>query len=163
MHVGFTIEASCTADALWDALNRPTGLVRVMGAAVRVTPVEPPELPERWPDGLSRVRLRLLGIIPMGTQRITVSREDGPGLARTFIDSGGAQTGPLALLRVWNHRMSVEPTERGARLVDQLEFGEGFWAVVLCVPVWLTWQLRRRGLRSLMSDLPCSASELGSE
>ncbi len=163
MHVGFTLDAACSVDDLWDVLNRPIGLVRVMGPLMRVNSVSSSTLPARWPDGDTRVRLRLLGLIPMGTQRITVSREDGPGSARTFIDSGGAETGPLALLCDWNHRMSVLPAEHGARLVDRLEFGRGFWAIALWVPVWLTWQMRRRGLRAIMNDLPNSVGESRSE
>ena len=71
---------------------RTTRLLAYVAAPLQVfEPLEPPELPEVWSDGAYRVRLKLLGVLPVGTQWIVISFPAGdlPGHGRFELRDNG--------------------------------------------------------------------------
>ena len=109
----------------------------------------------RFPDRFTtgdriRVRLRLWGVVPLGSQRIEIedsASEDGTAGGRTMHDVGRPLTGPLALLAGWHHRITILPvTARGAIWRDELTISGAF--APLCWPVFaVMWRWRRARLK----------------
>jgi len=119
-------------DAVWEALQRPATLVYVSRGWLSFRPVDPPTLPERWPQdgGDFEVALTAFGILPIGRQVIGMSRSDDPGPARVIRDNGRG-----TLVRVWDHRITLMPEGSDAtRYTDSLRIEAG-WLTPLVV-IW---------------------------
>ena len=142
MHLGLRRIVDCSPDALWEAIGSPEGLVRVSAPLVRVTPDGHRPFPARWPVGDFSVRMRALGVIPMGVSLIRISYAEHDGV-RVMTDAGGPTTGPLALLvRGWRHRLAVSAAPGGRALYrDRLEL-KGPLAVLAWPALWAFWQWR---------------------
>lgn len=149
----FTID--CPPDAAWDALHRTASIAAVYAPMMRMD--SEGGLSDRLRDGDELiVRLRVLGLLSVGRQAIRVSDErtrdpEGGIERRTMHDRGGPLSGPLSLLRLWHHRMTVVslPDEPGrARWEDTLEVG-GSAAPLLRPALAIAWSLRGRRIRRL--------------
>jgi len=143
----FRIRAS--ADAAWTALHSPAVLTALYAPVIVVEP-----LTHADEDSLlhSAVRLRLFGLITVGTQLIGAYdqvREHHGETVRILRDSGIPLTGPLASLDVWDHRMAVSGLPDGRTLWrDRLVIGGPGSALLLPV-LWAAWQWRGLRIRRL--------------
>lgn len=127
-----TTTLAAPIDDVWDALQRPSTLAYVARGWLSFRPLDPPELPERWPrDGGSfLVRVRAFGIVPMGTQVIAVEYPDARAPERVVRDNG---RGTIA--RVWDHHAVLSPVSPGmTRYTDRLTIEAG-WLTPL-VTIW---------------------------
>ena len=106
MRVTLDLVLDCPPDAAWEAVHSPAVFRAVSGPWTAVESLEPGGFPERWPGGDHRVRLRMLGALPMGTQLIRLSDEITP-TERVVHDTGGPQSGAMRVVRSWHHRMGV--------------------------------------------------------
>ncbi len=163
MRVHLTLLLDCPAEAAWEALHSPAVFHAVSGPWTTAESREPGGFPERWPGGEHRVRLRLLGLLPMGEQVIRLRDEtlDDPVLgagARVVHDEGGPVRGPMTLVRHWHHRMAVAPNPLSGtpgrstartRFVDTLEVRAGLLTPVVWLGFRLFWALRARQLTRL--------------
>lgn len=75
MPVTLDLVLDCPPDAAWEAVHAPAVFRAVSGPWTTVESLEPGGFPERWPGGEHRVRLKLLGVVPMGVQVIRLSDE----------------------------------------------------------------------------------------
>lgn len=155
MRILLKLVVDCDADAAWRALQSPRALAELYAPLLEVAPMIPSGMPVRWEDGGdAAVRIRLGGVVPLGSQLISVSsREaDGPhGTVRIGRDTGIPLTGPLALLDVWDHQMAISPApdDPGRTLWrDRLVIG-GPAAPALWPVLWSTWQWRAARIRAL--------------
>lgn len=150
MRIRVETALECSADAAWDAAHRPAIAARLYAPVMRMLPVQG-ALPERFSSGdRVRVSLRLAGVLPMGSQLIAIEdlAPDGAG-ARTMRDAGRPLSGPLSLLRSWNHEMTVVGSPRGNALWrDELQI-TGAFAVVAGPVLWVMWHWRVAKLRRL--------------
>src|SRR5688500_8296153 len=64
----------CPAERAWEEAQTTRLFTYVTAPLVAFEPVEPPALPERWAEGSYLVRMRLLGLLPLGTQWIVITR-----------------------------------------------------------------------------------------
>ncbi|MCW2289926.1 hypothetical protein EDF60_2804 [Leucobacter luti] len=142
----------CDSDSAWRALHDPTVAAQLYAPILRMAPVRG-ALPEAFVSGTRLlVRIRLLGVVPLGRQLIVIEDatpgELGPA-HRTMRDIGHPVSGPLALLRGWHHEMTVQSDAHGRTIwLDELTVAGG--AALICAPVlWVTWRWRGRRLRSL--------------
>jgi len=89
----------------------------------------------------------LLGV-PAG--RMTVELHDERrGDVRIVHDRGGPQSGPLAALTTWRHRMAVSPLPGDrSRFRDRLDVG-GAAAPAMWPTLWVLWQWRGHRLQVL--------------
>ena len=95
------------------------------------------------------MRLRMLGLLPMGTQLIRLSDETLPG-ERVVHDEGRPLTGAMRIVRRWHHRMVISDAGDGrTRFRDTLDVGAGLLTPVAWLGFWGFWQLRARRLRRL--------------
>lgn len=154
MRVTLDLVLDCPPDAAWEAVHSPAVFRAVSEPLTRVTSLEPRGFPERWPSGEHRVRLSLLGIVPMGVQVIRLSDEsrmlsDG-STERIVHDAGGPVSGPMRIVRSWHHRMAISVAPGGrTRFRDRLDVGAGVLTPFVTVGFWIFWQVRAARIKRL--------------
>ncbi|RZS56435.1 hypothetical protein EV141_1899 [Microcella putealis] len=151
MRVTLHLVLDCPPDAAWEAVHSPAVFRAVSGPWTTVESLEPGGFPERWPGGDHRVRLRMLGALPMGTQLIRLSDEIAPG-ERVVHDTGGPLSGPMRIVRSWHHRMGISAAAGDAgrtQFHDVLTVKAGVLTPVVAAGFWVFWRLRGRALRRL--------------
>ncbi|MGY6498794.1 MAG: hypothetical protein ACXIUP_11265 [Microcella sp.] len=166
MRVTLDLVLDCSPDAAWEAVHSPAVFRAVSGPITTAESLEPGGFPSRWPGGGHRVRLRMLGALPMGTQLIRLSDEIAPGV-RTVHDTGGPLSGPMRVVRSWHHQMAISAVPAGARPVsgsaagaasspaertrfrDTLTVRAGVLTPFVTAGFWVFWQLRARQIRRL--------------
>lgn len=153
MRVTLNFEIDCDVESAWQAIHSPEVAAQLYGPFLQMQPHT--GLPERWESGLeATVSMRAFGIISAGTQLIRIDdREithDGTTV-KIMRDSGRPLTGPLALLRSWDHQMAVsavpghpERTRWRDRLVFTGVVAPAFWPAL-----WVAWNLRAIRIRQL--------------
>lgn len=151
MRVTLDLILDCSPDAAWEAVHSPAVFRAVSGPWTTVESLEPGGFPSRWPGGDHRVKLRMLGALPMGTQLIRLSDEVAPGV-RTVHDTGGPLSGPMRIVRSWHHQMAISaaPGDGGrTRFRDTLTVTAGVLTPFVTAGFWVFWQLRGRALKRL--------------
>jgi hypothetical protein len=112
---------------------------------VSFSPVTGASFPETWTEGTHWVRLKLFGFLPFGRQAIVISK---PALPSGFAIR---DAGRSALIPVWDHLITIEPTQGGVLYRDQVEVS----ARVLTPLIWMFAQIfyrhRQRRWRRLAS------------
>jgi ligand-binding SRPBCC domain-containing protein len=148
------VDVSTRLDApierVWDEVQTSRLLVHVTSPLVRFTPLEPNAFPERWSEGRYQVRMKLLGVLPAGSQVIAISKaQTNEGGQRCFVlrDNG---SGDLA--KTWDHVISLRELPDGATWYqDRIEVKAG----LLTPFVWLFAQAfyrhRQRRWRRLVA------------
>ncbi|MDO9591298.1 MAG: hypothetical protein Q7J04_09170 [Microcella sp.] len=153
MRVRLDLLLDCPADAAWEAVHSPAVFRAVSGPFTTAESLEPGGFPERWADSEHRVRLRMLGLLPMGTQLIRLRDETRADGTRIVHDEGGPLTGAMRVVSTWHHRMAISPDPAApharTRFRDALDVGAGVLTPFARLGFWVFWQLRARQLRKL--------------
>jgi hypothetical protein len=137
MKLEFSTSLNATTAQVWALVQRPTTLEFIAAPLVRFTPLKPNVWPERWQDGQHLARLKLFGMVAMGTQSINISFP----AAQTMRDNGSGQ-----LVRVWDHWITVSALPDGkTKYTDAVEVRAGW----LTPFIWLFasafyWHRQRR-------------------
>lgn len=150
MFVMLSTELDAPADAVWREVCRPRLLRYVSAPFQTFDAVEPPEWPEVWRGGTYHVRLRLLGVVPLGEQAIVLAFPAvpaTPGPERYELHDQGH--GRLA--HTWDHLITVQARPDGRTTYrDRVEVRAG----LLTPLVWLFAQAfhrhRQRRWRTLV-------------
>ncbi len=155
MHVALRFELDAYPDEVWAMLRDPLALADVVAPLILIEPVGHRRFPPTWSTERSTgdhlVRLRLLGILPLGDQRIRLSTARRNG-ARILEDTGGPVSGALGLVIGWRHRMAVSPLAGGRTLYrDRLDISAGVLTPLAWVGAWLLWQYRALGIRRVIA------------
>lgn len=111
-------------------------------------PVDPPALPARWAEGSFLVRLKMFGLVPIGTQWIVIT-VPARGPDRYQVRDNGHGT----LVSRWHHLITIEPLAADrCRYTDEVEVRAG----VLTPFVWafarLFYAHRQRRWRRLVAS-----------
>jgi len=126
------------------AVKSPSLLQRVAHPLVRFTPADQAAWPTEWLTGAFRVRLYLLGWLPMGIQTIDISFLEQTDVLARMRDNGHS-----ALIARWDHRITLEAVGSATRYTDEVIVEAG-WRTAF---VWLFAQLffwhRQRQLHRL--------------
>lgn len=93
--------------------------------------MDPPAFPVRWAEGTYWVTLQVLGFIPFGHQAIRISFPPIPG-GFAIRDNGYS-----AVIPVWDHTITLTPTQTGCHYEDRIEVAAGW----LTPFVWLFAQV----------------------
>ncbi len=153
MRVRLDLLLDCPADAAWEALHSPAVFRAVSGPITTAESLEPGGFPDRWVDTEHRVRLRMLDVLPMGSQLIRLRDETLPDGTRIVHDEGGPLTGAMRIVSSWHHQMAISAddisSEARTRFRDTLEIGAGVLTPVAWLGFWVFWQLRARKIRQL--------------
>lgn len=153
MRVQLRLTLDCPPDVAWDTLHAPAAMRHAMAPWLRFTPSDGVPLPERWEEGRGYlVRLKLLGLVPMGEERIELS-SDVRGDTRILIDDGGPVAGALGVVGDFRHRMAVSPAA-GARTLyrDRLDI-RGNASALMWPVYWVMWQWRAARLKRYVRGL----------
>lgn len=151
--INLSFGVACSPLAAWRALHSTRAAGQVYGPALQFS-VHGAAGGTLVAGRTYIAQMRLLGRLPLGTQRIAVGdsiEPTGGEPIRTFHDSGSPLSGPLALLKHWDHRMTILPVAgRPQRClwVERVEFA-GALAPVLWPALALIWQMRRRRIQRL--------------
>lgn len=119
---------------------------------LRFEPIDPETVPAVWADGgRYPVRLRALGVVPLGTHRIetTVPMLDStPGAQVYCLRNEGS--GDLASR--WDHRMVVEEgRENRTRYTDEAHIEAGALTPLLWLGAHVLYWYRQHRLRAVLS------------
>ncbi len=128
MKVDLSIELDCAFEQAVAHVRQPRLLCHVAHPLVSFTPVSGQGFPDVWHEGTHWVKLRLLGLVPLGRQAIVISM---PPVAHGF---ALRDAGYSALVSRWDHLILIEPLAGGGvRYRDQVEVRAG----LLTPLVWL--------------------------
>lgn len=139
------LEAS--PDQVWDALQKPRLLFFVARPILRFTPVDPPDFPERWIAQDYTVRLWFLGVLPLGRQIIGLSHPPAEGDVRFIRDNGRS-----AIIRRWDHLISIAPENGGTRYTDRVEIAAGLLTPFIVMFAHVFYRHRQRRWRHLVAN-----------
>lgn len=162
MRIRTVFRVDCSAETAWHAAHSPAAAARLYAPLMRMVPLTG-AMPLRFSSGdRVEVSLRLFDVLTLGTQSISITdieRSGFPPGARTMRDGGRPLSGPLALLRDWNHEITVWPTgtdsgtgRSTAVWHDELTVG-GAAAPLFAPILWPMWQWRKHRLRRLARRL----------
>jgi hypothetical protein len=117
----------CAAADAWNEVCRSELLHRVTWPLFTLAPADSAGLPEKWEDGATiRIRLRLLGMLPLGVRTLYFEKVDATG--REIQTREHDQ-----LIRRWDHLISVRPHDNQTAYSDSVEIDAG----CLTLFVWL--------------------------
>ena len=166
MRVRLNLLLDCPADAAWEAVHSPDVFRAVSGPFTTAQSLEPGGFPERWANTEHRVRLRMLGVVPMGTQLIRLRDETRVDGTRIVHDEGGPLTGAMRIVSTWHHQMAIQSddisSEARTRFRDTLDLGAGVLTPLAWLGFWFFWQLRARQLRRLAPGWGAQFGAMGS-
>jgi SAM-dependent methyltransferase len=162
MKVSTRATLNCSIDSAWDALHTPA-VFRTVSAPFTSFRTEPgTELPEHFDINTDYpVTVMALGVMPLGRQTIHLVDEVRSWADRTVEDCGRGESGPLAMLRNWRHRMSVTARPDGRTdFSDTLTADAGWLTPFAWLGLQVFWLWRRARLRSLSKsfDAPVTRS-----
>lgn len=140
MRVLVESDLPCDADRAWAAVQTSALLLEVVRPLVDVRPLPGEPWPERWPVGQTlRCRSYLFGVVPLGTRTLIFESVDHAAREIRTREHD-------ALVRRWDHRISVQPLGPGrCRYSDDITIEAGLLTPV----VWLfaQWLYRHRHRR----------------
>ncbi len=140
--VRVTTLLDCRPERAWEEVQKPNLMRYVAAPLIHFEAVNPPELPERWKEGEYLVRLKLFGVLSLGTQWIGIEfpPDHTPGVSYQMRDNGHGQ-----LMRVWDHLITIEPTPDGrTRYTDRVEVNAGLLTPLAWVFARLFYRHRQR-------------------
>lgn len=145
-----TVNLRCTVPDAFLQLHNPVVFKRVSRPFLTFSPVSPTEFPAHYVSGASYVvRVRALGIIPLGSQEINpVSSLDAE--SGTFRDNGRGLSGSLGVVRHFRHTMTLTPTgPHSSSLRDELEWDAGALGPLFWVGFRVFWAWRHLVMKRL--------------
>jgi hypothetical protein len=146
MRVVLQLELDAYPDEVWAMLHDPVALGEIVAPLIEIEPVGHRRFPPRW-NGDHLVRLRLLGLLAVGDQRIRLAHSR-KGDARILEDTGGPVSGAIGLVTAWRHRMAVSPLPGGRTFYrDRLDISAGVLTPLVWFGAWLLWQYRAVEMR----------------
>ena len=113
MRILLKFDRDCSADAAWGMLTDPRALQQLYSPVMSVTPLEPGGFPAKLGEGRHEIAVRAFGLLPMGTQFITITFPKRKGGVRMLRDSGPTTSGLLGLITTWEHSMAVSSLPDG--------------------------------------------------
>ncbi len=124
-------------ERLGTALLAPALFDEITAPLLAFQPVDPPVTPERWSVGPRRFRLLIGGRLPIGEHVIDARVVADPDPQQAGEQLVWHDAGHSDLIRVWDHRILLEPVLGGTAYTDAVEIHAG----PLTVPAWLFAQL----------------------
>jgi len=133
-------------DQVWEALQKPRLLQFVARPILHFTPIDPPQFPERWTPRDYTVRMWFLGVLPVGRQIIGLSHPPAEGDERLIRDNGRS-----AIIKRWDHLISIAPEDGGTRYTDRVEIEAGLFTPFIVAFAQVFYRHRQRRWRHLIA------------
>lgn len=147
MIVEHSIRLACSVEQCTDLVRSPRLLQYVSSPMVQFKPIDPPVLPAQWEEKRYLVGVRLFRFIPFGRQTINISIEAGNPDRIVLRDNGNG-----TLIRKWDHRITIVPTEGGILYTDRVEISAGILTPVVWTFALLFYRHRQRRWRRLVDS-----------
>jgi hypothetical protein len=150
MRFSLVVELSGTVPDIFMHLHNPAVFKKVSRPFLTFTPVSPREFPAHFVSGGSYVvRVRALGLIPLGTQEInplsTMGKESS-----VFRDNGRGRSGSLRIVRHFCHTMTLSPVSHNRSLLrDELEWDAGALSPLFWIGFRIFWSWRHSAMKRL--------------
>jgi len=145
MQIKLETDLACSAARAWQEVNTTRLLRHVARPLLTFEPIDPPQWPAQWQDERYLVRLRLMGLLPLGKQWVVITRWVSQQPRYEVRDNGYG-----ALARRWDHHVSIWPlSESSARYVDRVEIEAGLLTPVVWLFAALFYRHRQRRWRAL--------------
>ena len=123
----------CPPEWAWSELRKPSTLIHVGSPLLRFELVEPDEFPETWEEATYRVKLKMFGVIPMGSHHVVITdtqTDETPGAQRYGIRDNGFGD----LVKKWDHVITIRENSDGTtHYTDTVHIEAG----ILTIGVWL--------------------------
>lgn len=145
MKLDISTALPCTVDQAVAELMTTRLLQYVAHPLVSFTPVGAATLPDTWSAGTHWVSLTLLRFIPLGRQAIVISM---PPAARGF---ALRDAGYSALIPVWDHLITIEPSAGGVLYRDHVEVRAGVLTPIIWLFAQIFYRHRQRRWRQLLA------------
>jgi len=148
---GMLVERStlleCPVDRCIAEVMTPRLLVHVARPIVTFVPVSPPVFPSRWEEKEYVVALRLFGVVPFGQQTIALSIPRQSDICLELRDNGHS-----ALIRQWDHLISIQGADKGTMYTDRVDVSAGLLTPFIWAFGWIFYRHRQRRWRQLASQ-----------
>lgn len=151
MKVSRSTHIALRPESVWAEVQTTRLLQHIAWPLVQFLPVDELPLDSLRPGGIYEVRLRLLGLIPFGTQWIAPSLHETEGTEwpKRLRDNGHSR-----LIAKWDHWITVEPDmQGGTRYTDDVEVCAGSWTPFIWVFAQIFYWHRQRRWRGLAKSL----------
>lgn len=152
MQTILTTELDCSPESAWEAVQATYLLGYVSAPILSFEPVQPKRLPTTWCSANYLVRLKFLGLIPIGLHWIMISfprqRASDNRQEYAIRDNGYGK-----LAKKWDHRITIEPTRDGkARYTDQVNIQAGLLTPFIWAFSQVFFRHRQRCWRELVKS-----------
>ncbi len=127
MYLELDSRLPCSFERAVAEVKQPRLLIHIARPMVHFTPCDGTVIPEQWRERTYWFQLKLLGVLPFGKQAVRISFEEQPG--RFMVRDNGFS----ALIRKWDHRITITDSDGAVIYRDQLELDAG----ILTPLVWL--------------------------
>lgn len=141
MIVRIATRLSARPERVWQEVQTPRLLIHVAFPLLTFRSREPGGFPATWADGPHRVRMRLLGLVPLGAQTIEMSRGRTAAGGYWIRDAGHG-----SLVRLWDHLITIDPAGEGrTEYVDRVDVRAGPLTplVVVFAQAFYRWRQHR--------------------
>jgi hypothetical protein len=140
MKIDVSTPLDCSADSAWNEVQKSALLLQVIQPLATVTPIEPPDFPEHWREGMTvQCCTHLFGVIPLGMRTVHFEKIDHA--ARKIVTHESD-----LLVRRWDHTITVTPTGKARSIYrDVIDLDAGVLTFV--VWAWTSWFYRHRQRR----------------
>lgn len=148
MRVTLTSVLDIPASVAWQWVSTPALLTYVAAPLQDFEPIDPQAFPAVWSPGRYLVRLRMFGVVPIGTQWIVISvPEAGPARYRLRDDGSGS------LVSTWDHWITIDPLEGNrCRYTDEVEIQAGWRTPFVWLFARLFYTHRQRRWQRLVAS-----------
>lgn len=144
MTVSLTTRLDASPDRVWDEARKPRLLFHIGHPLMKFTMTDPDHVPDYWDCCDYLVSLRLYGVIPLGSQTISISYPEPTEQAFYLRDKGHS-----ASIRRWDHLVTVARDAEGTLYTDYLEIEAGLRTPLVTAFAWWFYAHRQGRLRIL--------------
>jgi hypothetical protein len=149
MELSLCTVLDASAERVWGEARTSRLLHYVAAPWVTFEPITPLRLPEIWQEGSYLVRMRFLGVLPIGKQWIVISYPEPDAGPRHYLlkDEG---RGDLA--SSWRHLMTIRPRADGCcNYCDHVNVQAGFVTWLVWAFAWVFYRHRQYRWRRLVA------------
>ena len=145
MRIRISTKLNCPPLIAWNAVMKSEMLQYISKPILTFQPITPHELPLVWGESDYAVKVKLFGIIPLGTQIISVSIpkiDTTPGKQEFQLRDSGRNR----LFSKWDHIITIREAKSGlTKYSDRIEFRAGLLTPIIWL--FLNFYFRQRQLK----------------
>lgn len=152
MRTLISTQLDCKPERVWEAVQSPQYFKYVTAPLIVFEPLRPGKFPDKWSTGNYLMRLKFLGLIPLGFQWIQISIPKTKSSDITDLykmrDNGFGK-----LAKRWDHLITIKLTADGnTQYTDQVDIDAGLWTLFLWIFSQAFFRHRQRRWRAIIKQ-----------